>query len=167
VDLPELLRAAIDGLSPQAADKCVAVTLEARDGTLVQADGDRIMQVVVNLLDNALRFSPAGSEVHISVETSAAEPGGAEGNGAVTVSVRDHGPGIPEPDLALIWDRFHKADRARQRTDSGTGLGLAIAREIVLAHAGEVSAHNAPDGGALLSFTLPLRQDEPAAEPGQ
>jgi len=155
VNLPQLVAAAIDALSHQAAQRGVGLALDGGgpddEAVVAEADGDRVMQVVVNLLANALRFSPAGSRVEVRVEP-------ATGDGPVTVTVRDHGPGIAEADLPLIWDRFHKADKARQRTDSGAGLGLAIAREIVVAHGGEVSAANAPDGGAVFGFTLPRRQ---------
>lgn len=164
VDLPQLVAAAIDALSPQAAQRGVCLALNAGDGgdaaAIAEADGDRVMQVVMNLLANALRFSPAGSRVEVDVEAG-------DGDGPLTVTVRDHGSGIAEADLPLIWDRFHKADKARQRTDSGAGLGLAIAREIVVAHGGEVSAANAPDGGAVFGFTLPRRQPAESQRDGE
>lgn len=156
LDLGPLIAGAVEALSPQAAAKDLIVTVRADDLPPVRADGDRIMQVLVNLLDNAIRFSPPGGEVTVSAETEGGAPGG-----GVVVSVRDEGPGIPEEDLPLIWDRFHKADRSRSRADGGAGLGLAIAREIVVGHGRQVWARNVEGGGAVFSFTLARADESP------
>lgn len=152
LDLGAIISGAVEALSPQAAARELTVTVQADAVAPVRADGDRIMQVLVNLLDNAIRFSPRGGEVTVSAEAEAEE-------GRVVVSVRDEGPGIPEEDLPHIWERFHKADRSRTRADGGAGLGLAIAREIILAHRQQVWARNAEGAGAVFAFSL-----EPAAE---
>ena len=164
LDLTRVIRGALETLLPQANEKNVTVTLEVEELPPVHADGDRIMQVLVNLIDNAIRFSPSGSEVVVSAAPRGDEDDGgaptaeeAESQGRrVVVSVRDQGPGIAEEDLPLIWERFHKADKSRQRSDGGAGLGLAIAKEIVLAHGGGVWAENGAEGGAVLSLSLPL-----------
>ena len=161
LDLARIVRAAVDAMSVQAAAKSVTLTTDIGDVPPVTGDGDRLLQVLVNLVNNAIRFSPSNSRITISARAGASGVGGdvaqaASGGAGVTVSVRDHGPGIPAEDLPLIWERFHKADRARQRTDPGTGLGLAIAKEIVLAHSGHVEAANAPDGGAIFTIRLPV-----------
>ncbi len=151
LDLGAVLAGAQEAMSPQATDKDVRVELVADALPAVWADGDRLMQVAINLLDNAIRYSPQGGEVRVVA--------GAEGQGPgqqVVVSVSDQGPGIPAEDLPLIWERFHKADRSRSRSEAGTGLGLSIAREIILAHGGQVRAENALTGGAVISVTIPV-----------
>jgi two-component system, OmpR family, sensor kinase len=121
---------------------------------LLVGDADRLHQVISNLVTNARSHTPAGTPVEVSVESS--------GTHAV-VTVRDHGPGFPADEADRIFERFARLDEGRARADGGTGLGLAIVRAIVDAHHGEVSAANAPDGGAVFVLRLPI---EPPAELG-
>lgn len=144
-DLGELVRGTARSFEPRLQEKRVSLDLQTADVPTVMADGERLVQVLVNLLDNALRYSPEGSTITVRLAHE----------GCIVCSVRDQGPGIPEGDLASIFDRFHKADAARQVGDHGAGLGLAIAREIVLRHGGEVFARNLPEGGAEVGFRLP------------
>jgi signal transduction histidine kinase len=113
----------------------------------VWADPDMLTRVFDNLCSNALRYTPAGGNVTVD-----AVPQGT----LMRISVTDSGKGIPTAALPRVFDRFYRADPARQVTTGGSGLGLAIVRAIVEAHGGSVSAENAPDGGARISFTLPL-----------
>ena len=106
----------------------------------------RLAQVLRNLLDNALRHTDAGS---VTVVCSAAK-------GWATLEVRDTGEGIPEADLAHVFERFYRADAARARNTGGSGIGLSIARRIAQDHGGEVFARNGSDGGAVVGFRLPL-----------
>lgn len=108
-------------------------------------DRDRVEQVLVNLLHNAIKFTPPGGRVNIFAK--------AEGN-SVLVSVADTGVGIPADDLPRIFERFYKTDRAQ--TNSGTGLGLAIAKHIVEVHGGRIWAESVGGKGSTFSFTLPL-----------
>jgi signal transduction histidine kinase len=116
---------------------------------LVEADPDMLTRVFSNLCDNALHYTPAGGTVTIEASQRAGE---------LFVSVADTGPGIPPDALPRIFERFFRADSARQSMTGGSGLGLAIVRAIVEAHDGRVWAENAPQGGARLLFTLPLSQ---------
>jgi two-component system phosphate regulon sensor histidine kinase PhoR len=109
------------------------------------ADRDRVEQVLVNLIHNAIKFSPPGGKIDISAK--------AEGN-SILVSVADTGVGIPADDLPRIFERFYKVDRAR--TGSGTGLGLAIAKHIIEAHSGRIWAESIEGKGSTFHFTLPL-----------
>ncbi|WP_377888749.1 ATP-binding protein [Alkalihalobacillus sp. R86527] len=109
-------------------------------------DGDRIEQVLTNLLDNAVRHTPKGGEVSLIITVLS--------NG-VQFDVRDTGSGIPEEDLPFVFERFYKADKARTRGRSGTGLGLAIARNIVEAHHGHISVHSKDGEGTTFSFFIP------------
>jgi two-component system sensor histidine kinase MprB len=110
-------------------------------GTSVPVTGRsaQLERALSNLVDNAMKWSPSGAGVEIVVDGR-------------TVSVRDHGPGIPEADLEHIFERFHRSVEAR--TTPGSGLGLAIVKHIVTAHGGTVFARNLPRGGAEVGFTL-------------
>ena len=112
----------------------------------VQADPDMLMRVFSNLCDNALRHTPPGGKVVVDAKQDAAQ---------MLVSVTDSGEGIPTAALPRVFDRFYRADSARQATTGGSGLGLAIVRAIIEAHGGTIWAENSPDGGARLLFTLP------------
>jgi len=112
------------------------------DLPVVTIDPLRIREVLINLLSNALRFTPPGGVVSIDARVD---------DGAVAVAVRDSGPGIAPEDLPKIFDRFYKGKASR-----GSGLGLTIARNLVTAHGGSIRAESAPGAGTTLSFTLPL-----------
>jgi len=111
----------------------------------VLADPGRLDQVIINLLENAIKYTPEGGTVAVNAA--------AEGD-LVRVSVRDSGIGIPEKDLPRIFERFYRVDAARSRDQGGTGLGLSIVKHIVQAHGGTVSVESVPGSGSVFSFTL-------------
>jgi two-component system phosphate regulon sensor histidine kinase PhoR len=113
----------------------------------VRGDEERIDQLLMNLLHNAIKFSPDGGEVIVAAD---------EHPDAAVVSVVDHGVGIPAADQARVFERFYKVDRARQRGLGGTGLGLAIARHIAEAHGGSIWLESTEGEGSTFSFSLPL-----------
>ncbi len=113
---------------------------------LIQADADMLTRVFSNLFANAIRHTPPGGSVTIE-----ARP---QGN-VLLIAVSDTGEGIPPEALSLIFERFYRADSARQSTTGGSGLGLAIVRAIVEAHGGTIHAENNPNGGARIVFSLP------------
>ena len=115
--------------------------------TEVWADPPRLEQVLVNLIHNAVKFTPPGGEVVLAAQT---EPG------FVRFSVRDSGVGIPADDLERIFERFYKADRAR--SGGGTGLGLSISRHLVEAHGGRIWAESTEGQGSTFYFTIPVNQ---------
>jgi two-component system sensor histidine kinase BaeS len=115
----------------------------------LEVDPGRMTQVITNILDNALRHTPAGGRVTLAARGTL---------GGVELSVRDTGPGLPADDLPRIFDRFYRADESRQRGDGGSGLGLAIARSIVLAHGGQIRAESEPGQGLAVIITLPVKQ---------
>lgn len=145
VDLRELALQVVAGV--QVAAGARDVTIEVRGDGPVRAfvDPDRMRQVMLNLLDNALRHSPAGGRVTLSVE--GAPPG-------ACFSVRDEGPGLEEGAEARIFERFVRGDPSRARSGGGSGLGLAIVSSLVNLHGGTVTATNAPGGGALFTVRL-------------
>jgi signal transduction histidine kinase len=117
------------------------------DGILVDADVTRLRQIVDNVVANALRHSPDGARVRVRVARAGAD---------ATVAVIDRGPGIPAADLERIFERFYRVDAARGRAEGGSGLGLAIVRRLVELHHGRVWADRGVDGGATITFTIPL-----------
>ena len=123
----------------------------------VRGDQDRIGQAILNLLHNAIKFSPAGSTVVVRVMPTESD---------VVVAVEDHGQGIPRGALPRIFERFYKVDRARARGAGGTGLGLSIARHIVEAHGGRIWAESEDGVGSTFSFAIPIPGPDLAATPG-
>jgi two-component system OmpR family sensor kinase len=145
VDLSVLARDAVDDARATAPDR--DIELHAAP-VAVTGDADQLRQVLANLLRNALVHTPAGTPIEVSVERD---------NGAVRLSVRDHGPGLPTQDSDALFERFWRAEGGRERGKDGAGLGLAIVAGIVDGHAGSVRASNAPGGGAAFEVRLPAR----------
>jgi two-component system phosphate regulon sensor histidine kinase PhoR len=147
VDLGRLAVSSVERLRLFAERQGVELQTEVPDEVPpVRGAEDRLGQVVVNLLHNAVKFSPDGGVVVVRVEASPQE---------VVVSVEDHGIGIPRADQARIFERFYKADKARRR-GGGTGLGLAIARHVVEAHGGRIRVQSREGRGSTFSFALPV-----------
>ena len=115
----------------------------AEDLPLIEGDPERLRQVLLNLLDNAVKYGGDGGAVEVAL--------GAQ-DGCVRIAVRDHGPGIPEAELPHVKEKFYKGSgKAR-----GSGIGLAVCEEIVTRHGGTLTIANAPDGGVLATVLLPL-----------
>ncbi|MDQ7030883.1 MAG: ATP-binding protein [Ardenticatenia bacterium] len=137
----------VERLRPLAEEKQITVVQRIPHEIVLPLDRERFGQVVTNLLDNAVKFTPAGGRV--TVEAT-------QHQGQVRLVVRDTGPGIPPEALPHIFERFYQLDRARTRdTRRGTGLGLAIAKHLVLAHGGRIWAQSAPGQGAAFFVELP------------
>ena len=123
-------------------------TLPTKPGLpLAFADRDRVAEILANLLDNADKYSPPGREVAIEARADETE---------VTVSVRDAGPGLPSNSQDRVFEKFYRADNSDSQAVYGYGLGLYICRRLVESHGGRIWAENAPTGGAIFSFTLPV-----------
>ncbi len=142
----QLLRNSVERMQVQAARNGLTLSIEAQeDVPAVLADADRIEQVLVNLLHNAIKFTPPGGQVILNA---------AKEGGYVVFSVRDTGVGIAADALPRIFERFYKADQSR--SGGGTGLGLSIARHTVEAHDGRIWAESSPNQGTTIYFSLPL-----------
>jgi signal transduction histidine kinase len=139
---------------PAAESRGIAISVEGEAVKPVSVDPDRMLQVLGNLVGNALRHTPDGGRVILST---------ARANGYVLLRVQDNGPGIPAADLPHIFDRFYRGDKAR--SDSASGLGLAIARSLIEAHDGRIAAENAPGGGALFTLSLPIAHPTHTIDP--
>src|SRR5260370_21407194 len=143
----EVLGWVLDIVRPKAEAGRVGLIAGVEPADLgVHADHDRLAQILINLVDNAVKYTREGGWV-----TVRARP---DGKG-VEVRVRDTGVGIPRADLPRITERFYRVDKARSRELGGTGLGLAIVKHLVLAHGGEPSIHSVEGEGATRPFTLP------------
>jgi two-component system OmpR family sensor kinase len=152
LELREVIDDVTAELGPVAAEKGVSLSAGGK-GATVDADRNRIRQVAANLVDNALKYSPPGSEVHVEAWREAGEAG---------VHVRDEGIGIPADALPHVFDRFYRVDSARTRENGGSGLGLAICREIAVAHGGHVWAESEEGRGSRFSLALPTSEGEAA-----
>ncbi len=152
VELGAFLQDALRPFQSQAAAQNIQLELHCRtaDGPLlVSADHHRLSQILNNLLSNALRHTPDGGQIGVTLRQ--------EGEQAQIV-VHDSGAGIPAESLEQVFERFYRADRSRSRQLGGTGLGLAIARQLALAHGGSLLAGNDPAGGAAFTLSLPLKR---------
>ncbi|BFM41206.1 PAS domain-containing sensor histidine kinase [Synechocystis sp. LKSZ1] len=156
VDLHDILISSWQRLSPLAAEKQVHIAYDGPDQLPCEADHDRLIQVFMNLLDNCIKHSPPGSK--ISVQARALE------EFVLQVDIVDQGEGFHPDNLPHIFERLFQGEPSRSRTQyragrQGSGLGLAIAKEIIIAHGGQITASNDPDtGGAHLSVCLPRQR---------
>jgi two-component system sensor histidine kinase SenX3 len=148
VPIPVLVAESVEAVRPAAAAAGIPLEIE---GTLPDAaipcDRRQVVSALTNLLDNAIKYSESPNAVSVSASVS---------DGMVTISVVDHGPGIPSRDLERIFERFYRVDRARSRATGGTGLGLSIVRHVAQAHGGDVTVESREGEGS--TFRLRLAQ---------
>ena len=157
-DLAVLVESVVDSLRPNAAAKEVTLVSEPLQACEIMADASRIQQVVGNLIANAIKFTPSGGVVTVSV--------GVVGRSAVLV-VRDTGIGVDAAFLPHVFERFRQADSGSTRAHGGLGLGLAIVQHLVRLHGGEVmAASEGPDRGSTFTVSLPVISDMPIAQEG-
>ena len=133
-------------LSKQAAQQGLQFTSVVEPGLTADANPDQIEQVLINLIDNAIKYTPGGGSITVT-----AEPRGT----VLAVSIKDTGIGMMSQDLPRIFERFYRVDKARSRASGGTGLGLSIVKHIVEAHGGQVTVESVYNQGSVFTFTLP------------
>lgn len=146
VRLAEVLERTVDGARPQADARGISILVSGPD-IRVEADAALLQRALDNVMDNALVHSPDGSEIDVTTKH--------DGDG-VMITIRDHGPGIPEYDLERIFTPLYRGEESRNRKTGGAGLGLGVARRIVEAHGGTLRARNHPGGGAAFDLRLPV-----------
>jgi signal transduction histidine kinase len=134
----------------QAQTKNIALDLDiASPLSDLEVDPGRLTQVLTNILDNALRHTPAGGHIVLAARQT---------GDTIELSIRDSGPGLPPDELDRIFDRFYRADASRHRADGGSGLGLAIAKSIIQAHGGQIRAESEQGNGLAVIITLPVKE---------
>ena len=147
-DVTGLISRAVSSVQAQADLKGIGLSFQPAGGLPpVDIDHSRISQVLRNLLENAIVYTPAGGSIKVASKLR---------GGDIEVSVTDTGEGIPAEDLPNIFERFYRVDKSRARTTGGSGLGLTIARRLVEAHGGTINVRSEPGKGSCFSFTLPL-----------
>jgi len=145
-DIKQIFNAVTADLAPTIEDKRQQVMLDVPpEARHVDGDPAKLHDIIRNLVENAVNYSPEGAEVRL---------GAAQQRGTYTITVADSGPGIPTEDLTRVFERFYRVDKSRARP-GGTGLGLAIVKHLVELHGGEATAANRPEGGAVFTVRLP------------
>jgi len=157
LDLRAAVADAADLYREVAEEKQIALELDTPAAAPVEADALRLGQAVANLVDNALKYTPAGGRVRLATRIESA-PAGA---GTAVLEIIDNGPGVPPAEREKIWRRLYRSDASRSQR--GLGLGLSLVKAIVEAHRGEVGVDDAPGGGARFTVRLPLASVAPAA----
>ncbi len=143
VSPPEIIEAARTRVEPALRGRSVEVDADA--DRLVRLDPRLTAAALSHLLENAAQYSPAGTSIGVRAQVAA---------DGLTIAVRDRGPGIPDADLAHVFERFYRGANVKDRR-SGTGMGLAIAKGVLAVERGRVTAENCPDGGVCFTITVP------------
>ncbi|PDM39489.1 MULTISPECIES: cell wall metabolism sensor histidine kinase WalK [unclassified Geobacillus] len=151
VNFSEYFHKVIDRFELTKSENITFVRKIPKEAIFIEIDKDKITQVLDNIISNAIKYSPQGGKITFRVRELADE---------IIVSVNDEGVGIPKADLAKVFERFYRVDKARSRKLGGTGLGLAIAKELVIAHGGTIWAESKEHKGTTIFFTLPLERDQ-------
>ena len=133
-------------LDPAAKQRNQTLSGEVEDGLTLMGDQSKLHQILYNLTDNAIKYSPDGGTIHVSLQEDGQD---------LVWRVRDNGVGIPEEDQDHIFERFYRVDKARSRETGGTGLGLSIVRQLVTMHGGQITVESAPGEGSEFIVRLP------------
>jgi signal transduction histidine kinase len=150
LDLTALSARILTGFEKELKDKNLSAGI-CGSCSLITADCDRISQVLINLISNAVKYTPEGGEIHITLSDM---------EDSVVFNIRDNGIGIPKEELSFIFERFYRADKSRNRNTGGTGIGLAIVKSIVSAHGGTVEVESRLNEGSNFTIILPKNHDE-------
>lgn len=146
--LSELVNKTVNSLKPIAREKDVSLTYTVNNDLEVTCDAVKVMQAVMNLIDNAIKYTDQGGHVWVTLQKSGAN---------AAISVKDDGSGIPESDVQHLFDRFYRVDKARARGTGGSGLGLHIARTIALLHGGSIEVQSEEGVGSIFTLYLPIK----------
>ena len=156
VDPADVAAGVVSRMQPLAEIRSITLDASIEQALpAVNADSDRMAQVLTNLIDNALRYTPPGGHVNVRAWRA---------NGHVNIAVADNGPGIPAEDLPNLFERFWRGEKSRNRHSGGSGLGLAIAREIVELHEGTIDVDSGPGEGCTFTISLPATPSLPAGD---
>ncbi|MDK2903185.1 MAG: hypothetical protein PWQ93_1104 [Clostridiales bacterium] len=147
VDLDKLINETLKVLRPLAVAKNIKLNYRCEEGMYIKGDAPKLKQMLINLIDNALKYTPEGGSVDVRLYKK---------DGRALIEVVDNGIGIPEADLPYIFDRFYRVDKARSRSTGGTGLGLSIAQKIVHLHNGTINVESNEGEGTRFFIELPI-----------
>jgi len=147
VDLSELVQKTVLRFQKEAEQKDISLSVEAEAHYFLNADAERLSQVLSNLLSNAIRHTPEGGSIKVSLEQQEQD---------LKLSVLDSGRGLSDDALTNVFDRFYRSDKGRVRSEGGSGLGLAIVKALTELHSGTVNVENVKTGGAEFTISLPL-----------
>jgi two-component system sensor histidine kinase BaeS len=145
VDMLVLIHSVCSNFDAELANKNLQLSIDGV-ASVISVDKDAMSKVITNLVSNAVKYTPQGGQILITVQDSVND---------VVFKVEDNGPGIPESELPFIFERLYRADKSRNRGTGGAGIGLAIVKSIVVAHGGSVKAENRPELGSRFIVTLP------------
>jgi two-component system, OmpR family, sensor histidine kinase CpxA len=159
VDVGKLLETIAQDVAIEADARNCTVSVQMGGDLGVSGDPELLHSAFENVIRNAVRYGPSGSAVVVTAVRWE------DSGGQVQVKVRDHGPGVPEKDLKLIFEPFYRVDAARDRAGGGDGLGLAIAARAIAVHGGSIEAHNVADGGLEVAMRLPASSRETKSLP--
>lgn len=155
IQLEKFLKSVVEVMEPTANKKNIKLTLHAPDNIYIEADEDRLRQVFINLVSNAINYTPENGTVKVLLQTAGERDGEYE---HVVVSVVDTGIGIPKKDLPRIFERFYRVDKARSRSSGGTGLGLSIVKHLIELHHGSIHVESELGYGSKFTVKLPALQ---------
>jgi two-component system phosphate regulon sensor histidine kinase PhoR len=147
VAVRDVLQSAALSCQLKARDKQVTLSIDGPDDLHFPVNAPLLEQALINLIDNAIKYSPDGGEVQLTARADAT---------GLTITVRDFGCGIAREHLPRLFERFYRVDKARSRKQGGTGLGLAIVKHIIQAHGGQVQVDSTPGEGSLFTLRLPV-----------
>lgn len=160
IQLKNLIELTVTSMKPQAEEKSINIESDIpRSLPDVYGDPEKVEQILVNLLGNAIKFTPPGGSIQISARPFYKE-GDPDHGKMVSISVKDTGPGIPKEHLEAIFEKFHQVEDSIHRTAGGTGLGLAITKGLVEAHYGKIWVESEVGKGSTFTFTLPISEGE-------
>ncbi|MEW5926793.1 MAG: HAMP domain-containing sensor histidine kinase [Gemmatimonadota bacterium] len=145
-DVARVVRETVESFAPLASARGATLRVAGPPGVYAAVDADALRQAVLNLLDNAVKYGPAGQRVEVAVERLGAE---------VRIRVDDEGPGIPAADRERVWRPYHRLSREAETASGGSGIGLAVVQDVAAAHGGAASVEDAPGGGARFVISLP------------
>ena len=157
-DIVDSVTVALDAcrlLEKQARDRMVELSLTAKGKPLFIGDNDRYKQMIINLVDNAIKYTPNGGKVKVRIDTS---------NDIINISISDNGVGIPESHIPRLFERFYRVSKSRDRAKGGTGLGLAIVKHIVMAFNGNIDVESKLGRGTVFTITIPRYIDSEQKE---
>ncbi len=146
-NIRRVIQETVEKLMPQLEKAQIEIEMDTQEAvTPILADPDRLAQVLMNYVDNSMKYTHQGGQIHIRATETDKE---------IVVEVTDNGVGIPPQDLERVFERFYRVDKARTRASGGTGLGLAIVKHIIEAHGGKVFVRSTPGSGSTFGFSLP------------